>query len=232
MVKKFHCWEKDGHGIVNLRKGIQRSCDVYFYEVARKLGVDRLAETAKRFGLGKKVLTDFIEEKSGVVPNTKWKKKFIGQNWYLGETLHSGIGQGYFQSTPLQLCLMTAQIANGGFEIKPRIIFDKKNDNLRNYLKFKNENPNQPLPTDMLVSNFNLKPLFKNQEHINLIKDAMFSSSNNQGELLIDTDLKIQNILLQARLVHHKLKDLLKRSEKLKSNKKAYLTRIEIMHYL
>ena len=179
--EKFHCWEKEGHGIVNLRKGIQRSCDVYFYEIARKLGVDRLSETAKRFGLGKKVLSDFIEERSGVVPNTKWKKKFIGQNWYLGETLHSGIGQGYFQSTPLQLCLMTAQIANGGFEIKPRIIFDGKNDNLRDYLKFKNENPNQPLPADLLVANFNLKPLFKNQEHINLIKDAMFSSSNEPG---------------------------------------------------
>ena len=132
-------------------------------------------------GLGKKVLSDFIEERSGVVPNTKWKKKFVGQNWYLGETLHSGIGQGYFQSTPLQLCLMTAQIANGGFKIKPRIVFDEKNDNLRNYLKYKNENPNEPLPTDLLVSNFNLEPLFKNQEHINLIKDAMFSSSNEPG---------------------------------------------------
>ena len=179
--EKFHCWEKKGHGIVNLRKGIQRSCDVYFYEIARKLGVDRLSETAKRFGLGKKVLNDFIEEKSGVVPNTKWKKKFIGQNWYLGETLHSGIGQGYFQSTPIQLCLMTAQIANGGFEIKPRILSDGKNDKLRDYLKFKNDNPNQPLPADLLVANYNLKPLFKNQEHINLIKDAMFSSSNEPG---------------------------------------------------
>ncbi len=179
--EKFHCWKKKGHGYMSMRSAIQRSCDVYFYEVARKLGVDRLSETAKRFGLGKKVLSDFIEERSGVVPNTKWKKKYIGQNWYLGETLHSGIGQGYFQSTPIQLCLMTAQIANGGFEIKPRIIFDEKNDNLRNYLKHKNENPNEPLPTDLLVSNFNLKPLFKNQEHINLIKDAMFSSSNEPG---------------------------------------------------
>ena len=71
--------------------------------------------------------------------------------------------------------------SNGGFKIKPRIIFDEKNDNLRNYLKHKNENPNEPLPTDLLVSNFNLKPLFKNQEHINLIKDAMFSSSNEPG---------------------------------------------------
>ena len=143
--------------------------------------VDRLSETAKKFGLGKKVLQNFSEERSGVVPSTLWKKKYIGQNWYLGETLHSGIGQGYFQSTPIQLCLMTAQIANGGFEIKPRILFDKKNNKLKEYLKFKNENPNDPLPADLLVSNFNLEPLFKNQEHINLVKDAMYSSSNEPG---------------------------------------------------
>ena len=179
--EKFHCWEKKGHGIVNLRKGIQRSCDVYFYEVARKLGVDRLSETAKNFGLGKQVLSDFAEERSGVVPNTKWKKKFIGQNWYIGETLHSGIGQGYFQSTPIQLCLMTAQIANGGYKIEPRIIFDKRNNDLRDYIKHKNEKPNEPLPTNLLLKNFNLKPLFQNKENINIVKDAMFSSSNEPG---------------------------------------------------
>jgi penicillin-binding protein 2 len=179
--EKFHCWEKKGHGIVNLRKGIQRSCDVYFYEISRKLGVDRLSETAKKFGLGKQVLSDFTEERSGVVPNTKWKKKYIGQNWYIGETLHSGIGQGYFQSTPIQLCLMTAQIANGGFKIEPRIVMDKNNNDLRDYIKHKNENPNEPLPIDLLVKNFNLQPLFQNQKNINIIKDAMFSSSNEPG---------------------------------------------------
>ncbi len=179
--EKFHCWKKKGHGVMNMRTAIKRSCDVYFYEVARRLGVDRLSETAKKFGLGKRVLRDFSEERSGVVPSTDWKKKFIGQNWYLGETLHSGIGQGYFQSTPIQLCLMTAQIANGGFEIKPRIIFDKDKNNLKEYLKFKNENPGQPLPQDLLVSNFDLKPLFKNQENIKIIKDAMYSSSNEPG---------------------------------------------------
>ena len=171
--EKFHCWEKKGHGIVNLRKGIQRSCDVYFYEVARKLGVDRLSITAKKFGLGRTVLSDFIEEKKGVVPNTKWKKKNIGQNWYIGETLHSGIGQGYFQSTPLQLCLMTAQIANGGYEIKPRIIFEENNNDVRNFI---NKNYVDPLSVRM-----NLKPLFNNQENINLIKDAMYSSTNEPG---------------------------------------------------
>ena len=178
---KFHCWKKKGHGIVNMRSAIKRSCDVYFYEIARRLGVDRLSKTAKKFGLGKKILQNIAEEKSGVVPSTSWKKKYIGKNWYLGETLHSGIGQGYFQSTPIQLCLMTAQIANGGFEIKPRIIFDKTKNNLKEYLNFKNENPGQPLPQDLLVSNFDLKPLFKNQENIKIIKDAMYSSSNEPG---------------------------------------------------
>ena len=179
--EKFHCWKKKGHGVMNMRSAIKRSCDVYFYEVARRLGVDRLSETAKSFGLGKRVLNNFSEERSGVVPSTSWKKKYIGQNWYLGETLHSGIGQGYFQSTPIQLCLMTAQIANGGFEIKPRIIYDKEKNNLKEYLKFKNKNPDQPLPQDLLVSNFDLKPLFKNQENIKIIKDAMYSSTNEPG---------------------------------------------------
>ena len=179
--EKFHCWKKKGHGPMNMRSAIQRSCDVYFYEVARLLGVDRLSETAKKFGLGKKVLEGFIEERTGVVPSTAWKRKFIGKNWYLGETLHSGIGQGYFQSTPLQLCLMTAQIANGGFEIKPRVLTNEKKNNLREYIKYKNENPNEPLPIDMLVSNFDLKPLFRNQENINFVKDAMFAATNEAG---------------------------------------------------
>ncbi len=179
--EKFHCWKKKGHGSVNMRTAIQRSCDVYFYEVARLLGVDRLSETAKKFGLGKKVLDGFIEERSGVVPSTKWKKKFIGKNWYLGETLHSGIGQGYFQSTPLQICLMTAQIANGGFKIKPKIIADGKKSNIKEFITFRNENPNDPLPLDMLIENFKIKPLFRNQENINFVKDAMYAATNEVG---------------------------------------------------
>ena len=179
--EKFHCWEKKGHGIVNLRKGIQRSCDVYFYEISRKLGVDRLSETAKKFGLGKPVLSDFAEERSGVVPNTKWKKKFIGQNWYIGETLHSGIGQGYFQSTPIQLCLMTAQLANGGYKIKPRIIFNEEKNDLKDYSDFILKNLNETIDTDMLIKKFNLNPLFENQKNINIVKDAMYSSSNEPG---------------------------------------------------
>ena len=121
----FHCWKEKGHGWVSLKNAMKQSCDTYFYEVARLLGVDRLNITAEKFGLGKKVLGDYFDnEKKGLFPNTKWKKNNLGKGWVLGETLITGIGQGYIQSTPLQLCMMTSQIANGGYAIKPKIIVD------------------------------------------------------------------------------------------------------------
>ena len=98
---------------MRLRKAIKESCDIYFYEIARRLGVDRLSVTAKNFGLGNNVLNNFQEEKIGLVPNTKWKLRNIGKGWVLGETLITGIGQGYFQTTHMQICLMTAQLDNG-----------------------------------------------------------------------------------------------------------------------
>ena len=114
----YHCWKKQGHGFMNLRNAMKQSCDTYFYEVARKLGVDRLSETAKKFGLGKEVFGDlFSIEKKGLIPSTQWKKNALGQSWLLGETIITGIGQGYIQTTPIQLCLMTAQIANGGLSL-------------------------------------------------------------------------------------------------------------------
>ena len=180
--ERFHCWKKKGHGVLGMRSAIKKSCDVYFYEVARRLGIDRLAATAKKFGLGQKVLTNFKEEKAGTVPDTKWKLNQIGKNWYIGETLHSGIGQGYFLSTPIQLCLMTAQLANGGFKIKPRIVVNdkKKVNSLQEYVDYKKENPNSTV-IDLARFNFNLKPLFRNQENINFVKDAMFAASNEPG---------------------------------------------------
>ncbi len=171
----YHCWKEKGHGYMNLRSAIKQSCDIYFYEVARRLGIDRLSETVKQFGLGKKVLPSFNEEKSGVVPNTKWKKKYIGKPWYLGETLISGIGQGYFQTTPIQLCLMMAQIANGGYEIKPRIIDDKYAlqsiiNAWREEFYIKNNN--------LTSVNPNLKKLFRNQENIKFVLDALYGATN------------------------------------------------------
>jgi penicillin-binding protein 2 len=181
--ERFHCWKKKGHGVVGMRTALKKSCDVYFYEVARRLGIDRLSATAKKFGLGQKVLQNYTEEKAGVVPDTKWKKREIGKNWYIGETLHSGIGQGYFLTTPLQLSLMTAQIANGGFKIQPRIILNENDQvgNLQKYYNHKKTTPGNVMSLKDKIYNFNLQPLFRNQENINLIKDAMFAATNEIG---------------------------------------------------
>ena len=173
--RTYHCWKEKGHGFMDLRNGIKQSCDIYFYEVARRLGIDRLSVTAKQFGFGKKVLHTFYEEQSGVVPSTEWKKKNLGQGWFIGETLISGIGQGYFQTTPLQLCLMMAQFANGGYEIIPRIIDDKYAlqpiiNAWRQEFYIRNNNLN--------LDNPDLKKLYKNQENIKFILDALYGATN------------------------------------------------------
>ena len=156
--QKYHCWKKEGHGYVNLNEAMKQSCDTYFYEVARKLGVDRLSETAKKFGLGKKVFNNLFEnEKNGLVPNTMWKKNALGNNWLLGETIITGIGQGYIQTTPIQLCLMTAQIANGGYKIHPKIVLDNDDKDIRDD-KF--------------------EPLYIDSKNIKIVQEAMFSSTN------------------------------------------------------
>ncbi|WP_440677197.1 penicillin-binding protein 2 [Candidatus Pelagibacter sp. HIMB1587] len=165
----FHCWKEKGHGFVSLKNAMKQSCDTYFYEVARLLGVDRLNVTAEKFGLGKKVLGDYFDfEKSGLFPNTKWKKNNLGKGWVLGETLITGIGQGYTQTTPLQLCLMTAQIANGGYSIKPRIIVD---NNAVSFEEAKNKFEEGPLFSEE-------KKLFENPKNIKIVQEAMFSSTN------------------------------------------------------
>ena len=152
----YHCWKKKGHGYVDLKNAMKQSCDTYFYEISRRLGVDRLSETAKKFGLGKKVFNNLFEnEKNGLIPNTQWKKNALGQSWLLGETMITGIGQGYIQTTPIQLCLMTAQIANGGYKIYPKLEI--------------NNNENE---TDKFT------PLFKDSRNIKIIQNAMFSSTN------------------------------------------------------
>ena len=182
--EKFHCWKKKGHGVVDMRKAIKESCDVYFYEVARRLGIDRLSETARAFGFGKPMVKGFFEERIGVVPNTKWKKQRIGKPWYLGETLHSGIGQGYWQTSPLQLCLMTAHIANGGYEIEPRVIVGEDEQDVASLEQFVEEQKRFSDDTGIIsdiFKNFKYKALFKNQENINFVKDAFFGATNEPG---------------------------------------------------
>jgi penicillin-binding protein 2 len=158
---KYHCWKEKGHGFVNLREAIKQSCDIYFYEVARRLGVDRLAITANKFGLGSRVLNILNEERTGLVPSTEWKRKKIGKGWVLGETLLAGIGQGYFQTTPIQLCLMSAQLANGGYKIEPKIIHNE-----------------QALQLNKDASGERFKQLYRNQENVKFVLDALFGATN------------------------------------------------------
>ena len=154
----YHCWKKEGHGFLSLKNAMKQSCDSYFYEVARKLGVDRLSETAKKFGLGKEVFNGLFEnEKSGLVPNTEWKKNVLGRNWLLGETIITGIGQGYIQTTPIQLCLVAAQIGNGGYKIYPKLVLNDREDKEHN---------------DKYMQ------LYKDDKNIKIIQEAMFSSTN------------------------------------------------------
>ena len=165
----FHCWKEKGHGWVSLKNAMKQSCDTYFYEVARLLGVDRLNITAKKFGLGKQVLGNYFDnEKKGLFPNTSWKKNNLGKGWVLGETLITGIGQGYTQTTPIQLCLMTAQIGNGGYKIKPKILTD---DN-----QLTSEQLKKAMQATSL-NEFNI-PLYDDQKNIKIIQEAMFSSTN------------------------------------------------------
>ncbi len=118
--KRLNCWREEGHGHMNLREAIVESCDVYFYKLSLKLGVDRLYPYLKRFGLGERTGI-VLPEKRGVNPSRTWKRKHLREPWYAGETAMLAIGQGYVTTTPLQISIMTAAIANGGNILRPKI---------------------------------------------------------------------------------------------------------------
>ncbi|NQU57403.1 MAG: penicillin-binding protein 2 [Rhodospirillales bacterium] len=152
----FHCWKKGGHGVVNLNKGISQSCDVYFYEIARRTGIERIAEMARRFGLGTRLGLDLPGERGGLIPSDKWKRASIGAPWQKGETLLAGIGQGYVLTTPLQLAVMTARLANGGVAVSPHLT--------RNIVTAEGKAPRQVKePADIGII----------PEHLGLILEAM-----------------------------------------------------------
>lgn len=122
---KFHCWKRGGHGKLNLRESIEQSCDVFFYDIARKVGIDKIAEMANRFGLGETLGLDLRGEKVGLIPTKDWKQAVKGERWQVGDTFNAGIGQGYVLSTPLQLAVMTSRLANGGKAVTPRLVKQK-----------------------------------------------------------------------------------------------------------
>ncbi len=118
----FHCWKKGGHGSVNVVDALSQSCDVFFYQVGQKLGVDRLAWYASACGLGAKTGIALSHEKEGLIPTAAWKKQYLGAAWQKGETLSIAIGQGYTLTTPLQMAILMAAVANGGIRKKPILL--------------------------------------------------------------------------------------------------------------
>jgi penicillin-binding protein 2 len=120
----FGCWRKQGHGVVSLHRAIVESCDVFFYEVGKRLGIDKIYDYATNLGLGKKTGIELEREKQGLIPNAKWKLENKKQPWFLGETFNAAIGQGYVAVTPIQLAVMTSIIANGGNLYRPTLIKD------------------------------------------------------------------------------------------------------------
>ena len=160
---KFHCWKKHGHGLTNLKKGIAQSCDVYFYELSRRVGIDRIAIMAKRFGLGQNLDLDIPGSRPGLIPNKAWKKAAIGKSWVRGETLLAAIGQGFVLTTPMQLATMVARLANGGKAITPFVARDVIS---RNKIISR---------TDLPASDMGLNP-----NHLRMVLKSMEAVINNQ----------------------------------------------------
>ena len=157
---RFHCWKKHGHGWQDMTDAHKNSCDVYFYDIAKRIGIDRISEMANRLGFGTKTGIDLPSEKSGVIPTRAWKKALIGTPWQQGETLISGIGQGFILSTPLQLAVMTARIANGGKAVVPRLV--------------------RPSGPDQKDKEPNFKPLGISKWALDIVRDGMNRVTNEQ----------------------------------------------------
>ena len=155
--RDFHCWNRSGHSKVNLTDAIAQSCDVYFYEIALKLGIEKIAETAKLLGFGS-YYDEYFGISKSIVPNKKWKEKNYDEKWQKGETLNVGIGQGFLLSTPLELAIMTANLINDGKIIEPRIV--------------------KPLSTNTVSDNSIKKFNSFKIEHLNIIKKSMYSAVN------------------------------------------------------
>lgn len=131
--RPFHCFKKHGHGGMNLVQAIAMSCDVYFYSVAMAIGIERIADTAKRLGLGQPTGVELVGEKKGFVPTKAWKQNRFNLPWTPGDTANACIGQGYMLATPLQLAVMAARLCNGGRAVQPSLILNPSTETRGNF---------------------------------------------------------------------------------------------------
>ena len=153
----FHCWKRGGHGSVALRNALKQSCDIYFYNAGDAVGMDAIADMGRRLGLGVPHDIDSNSPISGVMPTPAWKQSQEGQKWSRGDTFNAAIGQGFVLTTPLQLAVMTARIANGSKRVSPRLFL--------------------PGPRSVQAET---EPLNINPKHIAAVRDALFAVCNER----------------------------------------------------
>ena len=155
--RRFHCWRAGGHGRMTMTSALRESCDVYFYDLAIRLGIERITETAKILGLGVRPDLPLPAVREGLAPTKDWKKRVHGEEWFPGDTANSGIGQGFVLASPIQLAMMTSRLATGK-NVSPRMI---------NMLggKFSDDLGGEDLPFD--------------KEHLDIIRRGMWEVSNH-----------------------------------------------------
>jgi penicillin-binding protein 2 len=155
----FHCWKKGGHGEMNLAKSLSESCDVYFYELALKVGIERINKMAIKLGLGVKHDIPMSAITKGLVPSKEWKSNNRDQEWLIGDTVNASIGQGYVLSSPLQLAIMAARLANGK-NVKPILTKSINGKNIHNLE--------------------NIEDLDIEKSHLKIVRKALFQASNDR----------------------------------------------------
>ena len=176
-TRRFHCWKRGGHGHVDLHDSLMRSCDVYYYEMAERVGIDRIAEMARRLGIGVKHDLPMSAVADGLAPNKAWKQEKRGEPWMAGDSLNAAIGQGFVLASPLQLAVMTARVASGT-GIRPRLI--KSIDRVE-----------QPVETD--------GPLGISPATLRQVQRAMFSVVNSTGGTAYRARLLPENMVFAGK---------------------------------
>ena len=177
---KFHCWLRGGHGALNVTEALAQSCDCFFYEAARKAGVDKVADVGNRLGFGRLSELGLPGESSGIQPSRSWKQEKLGKPWQQGDTFNIGIGQGYMASTPLQLAIMTARIANGGYEVQPNLLLASAT-------------PREELAPPPPRGKPNAPSLRFNPQHLALVREGMVQviSTGTANNLRLDSQNKM-----------------------------------------
>jgi penicillin-binding protein 2 len=196
----FHCWEERGHGKTDLIKAIMKSCNIYFARLSLFTGIDDISAMAHKFGIGEQFNISLPDVKNGLMPDRPWKKKRFNDVWVRGDTVNTGIGQGFTLATPLQLAVMTSRIANGGYPVYPFIVYNSERRETNAEL-------------------FNEEPMVK-KEYIDLVKKGMYNVVNKRGgtaywsRIRKPKDFKMSGKTGTAQVIAKKKKDYMEENGK------------------